>query len=538
MNDIFQAKSASEKYIAGYRIITELAASTSSRVFLAEAHTPGQPPVVVKLFYPTVIDAPYAFAHLLSDMYSIHRLQHPNILSILDAGISIYTPYVVIPYIETDSLYERIQQHGTQPMPNEEALKILLQIGQALDYAHQHHIFYGKLKPRNVFFAQEDGSVQLADFTSLMVGKTANGRYLSNPDTELYMAPEQFAGTPDALSDQYALGCLAYELFTMHKPFNPPFYAPQQREEPLKPRQLNPNLPPFIEHAILKAIAKAPEQRYPDILSFIHALTITPQGAATEITAETSSPSLRVNKGATTHARPQKTAPRRKVTLLASCIILLMLIGGLLSSSLLFAHPSTSTASLLATHHTPTRMTQSSAAGKTTQPIRVSANTVKTSIVTQPTLTTHTAPTQSLTRPTPVPVISTPAPITPTPTPAIPTQAANPPIEATPTPTSSPVVITSDQLQVSPTSFTTANCMPDNSNYRCTATLQLSKQFSGQLNWQLSTPGITTKLNSATGTIYAGQNVQLIIYIQATCPRTGNLVFSAAGHTAIATWSC
>jgi hypothetical protein len=245
---------------------------------------------------------------------------------------------------------------------------------------------------------------------------------------------------------------------------------------------------------------------------------------------------LRVNKGGTTHARPQKTAPGRKVTLLASCIILLMLIGGLLSSSLLFAHPSTSTASLLATHHTPTRMTQSSAAGKTTQPIHGSANTAKTSIVTQPTLTTHTAPTQSLTHPTLVPGISTPAPVTPTP--AISTQAANSPIEATLTPTSSPVVVTSDQLHVSPTSFTTANCVPDNSNYRCTATLQLSKQFSGQLDWQLSTPGITTKPNSATGTIYAGQNVQLIIYIQATCPKTGNLVFSAAGHTAIASWNC
>jgi serine/threonine protein kinase len=512
MNNTFQAKSASEKYIADYRIITELAASASSRVFLAESHTPGQPPVVVKLFYPTIIDAPYEFAHLLADMHSIHKLQHPNILPILDAGISIYTPYIVIPYIETDSLYERIQQHGTQPMPNEEALKILLHIGQALDYAHQQHIFYGKLKPRNVFFAQEDGSVQLADLTSLMLAKAANGSYLTNPDTKLYMAPEQFAGTPDALSDQYALGCLAYELFTMHKPFNPPFYAPQQREEPLKPQQLNPNLPSFIEHAILKAIAKEPAQRYPDILSFIHALTITPQIAATKITAETSSPHPRVNKIGTTRAQPQKIALGRKVTLLASCIILIMLIVWLLSSSLLLAHPSTYTASLLATQHTPTILPQSSTATKTIQPTHSTANAVKTPIVTPPTLTTHTAPTQSPTRPTPIPVA--------------------------PTPTSSPIVITSDQLQISPTRFTTANCVLDNSNYRCTATLQLSNRLAGHLDWQLSTSGIITKLNSLTGTIHAGQNVQLVIYIQATCPRTGSLVFSAAGHAATATWSC
>ncbi len=531
MNDTFQAKNASEKYIAGYRIITELAASTSSRVFLAEACTAEQSPVVVKLFYSTIIDIPYEFAHLLADMYSIHRLQHPNILPILDAGISIYTPYVVVPYIETESLYERMQQSGAQPIPIEDALKILLQIGQALDYAHQHHIFYGKLKPRNVFFAKEDGRVQLADFTSIMVYKTGNGGYFTNPDAEFYMAPEQFTGTLDASSDQYALGCLAYELFTTHKPFKSAFYAPQRREDPIKPRHLNPNLPPFIEYAILKAIAREPEQRYPDMLSFIHALTIAPHAAVTEIIVEnvsisealhidkdskkdrrvaTSSLSDR-NKSGIMRIYQQKML--RKLLLLASCIMLMViLIGGLLSSSLLFARPSTS---LLATNHTVTAMPQGGMPAKKTQFSPSSPNSVKKAIAVIPTLTQAT-PTQSLARST----------ITPT------------PVAATPTSVISKEAVTDGQLQVSPTSFTTANCVLDNNNYRCTATLQLSKQFVGHLDWQFSTAGISTTFNFARGVIRPGQKVQLIIYISATCPATGRLLFLGDGNTAMATWSC
>jgi len=116
----------------------------------------------------------------------------------------------------------------------------------------------------------------LADFGIATLLATGSVKYVEATGSPAYMAPEQFRGMISKESDQYALGCIAYELFTGSRPFNAPDFVAMAfqhaTEPPVPPRQLNPQLPLSIEQAILKAMAKERKDRYPDVASFIAAL--------------------------------------------------------------------------------------------------------------------------------------------------------------------------------------------------------------------------------------------------------------------------
>ena len=99
-----------------------------------------------------------------------------------------------------------------------EALNKVAQVGQALAYAHKHDIFHGNIKPENILLGA-DGQVFLTDFNLVNSNGITIRDYIAEEYAFCYMAPEAFAGTCDAKSDQYALGCLAYELITGHLPF-------------------------------------------------------------------------------------------------------------------------------------------------------------------------------------------------------------------------------------------------------------------------------------------------------------------------------
>src|SRR6266849_169966 len=160
-------------------------------------------------------------------------------------------------------------------LPVEEALTILAQIGQALQHAHQQNIIHRDLKPENILFNAK-GDALLADFGIAIVLATSSVRQVDATGTPAYMAPEQFRGMISKESDQYALGCIAYELFTGHQPFTAPDFVAigflHAAEPPLAPTHYNPQLPLHTEQAILKAMAKQRADRYPDIAGFITAL--------------------------------------------------------------------------------------------------------------------------------------------------------------------------------------------------------------------------------------------------------------------------
>ena len=189
-------------------------------------------------------------------------LEHPHILPVLDAGSHNGFPYLITEYCPNGSLRDRLKRQPSRPLPLDEALSILEQISEALQFAHAQNVIHRDLKPENILFNAK-GAILLADFGIAKMLDTVGIRQGTIIGTPAYMAPEQFRGLSSRESDQYALGCIAYELFTGKQPFVAPDMASLMfkhlMEQPVAPKQLNAQLPPHIEQAILKALAKERE---------------------------------------------------------------------------------------------------------------------------------------------------------------------------------------------------------------------------------------------------------------------------------------
>ncbi len=212
----------------------------------------------------------------LSEAKLLERLKHPLIIPIYEFGIDDGLPYLVLEYASGGSLRDLLNSWSRQPLPVAEAVLILSQIGDALYYTHQQGVIHHDLKPENILFNSK-GDALLADFGIAIVRTTATLEQVTEvKGTPAYMAPEQFRGRVSKRSDQYALGCIAYELVTGRQPFRAPdaiaMGFKHMRESPIPPTQLIPGLPPQIEQAILKAMGKRRIDRYSDVFTFIKEL--------------------------------------------------------------------------------------------------------------------------------------------------------------------------------------------------------------------------------------------------------------------------
>src|SRR5947207_8574801 len=173
------------------------------------------------------------------------------------------------------SLQDRLQNMQGQPFSLEEAFTVLAQLGQALSYAHQCNVTHGNLNPYNILL-NDKGHILLDDFFLHALAQQPDDR--TTPEASAYRAPELPPGQASKEGDQYALGYIAYEMLTGHKPFlvasvSKPgtFYRTKM---PIPPKHFNPALSLLREEAIFKAIAKEPAQRHRDISSFLTALGI------------------------------------------------------------------------------------------------------------------------------------------------------------------------------------------------------------------------------------------------------------------------
>src|SRR5579859_389738 len=174
------------------------------------------------------------------------------------------------------SLQERLQDMTGKPFSLEETRTILGKIGQALCYAHECNVTHGNLKPDTILF-DENGNVLLAEFfLHALAAQSDNGKVTED---SVYRAPELLPGQASKQGDQYALGCIAYEMLTGNKPLliasiSKPdtFY---RTKKPIPPTSFNQTLSSLSEEAILKAIAKEPAERHRDISCFLTALGIS-----------------------------------------------------------------------------------------------------------------------------------------------------------------------------------------------------------------------------------------------------------------------
>ncbi len=195
---------------------------------------------------------------------AIGNLHHNHILPAFDYGSQEPWHYLVMPYIEHESLSERLERG---PLTLEEAGEMLSQIASGLQYAHEHGIVHRDIKPSNILL-RDDHYAYLADFGLAKAlngadGVTRTGVLLGTPE---YMAPELADGPASMSSDLYALGITLYEMVTGSLPFTGDsslaVYLRQLHEPPIPPTRLNPAIPHEVEQVILRALDKDPRRRF------------------------------------------------------------------------------------------------------------------------------------------------------------------------------------------------------------------------------------------------------------------------------------
>src|SRR5436853_2470636 len=271
---------ATGKHINDYLIIDTLSSSPTSSVYRAEDTRIKSSTVALKLLH-TMHLSEQRHQQFLKEVHILKKLKHDHILPILDVGFYETMPYLVTDYAPGGSLRDRVPPQAAHLMPMQETLTILSQVGQALQYAHRMNIIHGNLKPENILFNARNGAL-LTDFSLVTTMDAFSTDHSHHANSFPYMAPEQFQGWMTEESDQYALGCITYELFTGQVPFLASDFSEIKHkhvtEKPIAPTQLNLLLPISIEEATLKAIQKKSEDRHPGVKDFVSSLSTSTTG--------------------------------------------------------------------------------------------------------------------------------------------------------------------------------------------------------------------------------------------------------------------
>lgn len=213
---------------------------------------------------------------------AIAVLSHPNIVKIYDVGFSDKIQYIVMEYIDGITLKEYIEEEKV--LTWKDTVHFVIQILRALQHAHDKGIVHRDIKPQNIMMFT-DGTIKVMDFGIAKFareeGKTATDQAIGSVH---YISPEQASGdVTDAKSDIYSVGAMMYEMLTGKKPFdsdNPVAIAVMHMQDiPERPRALNPDIPDGLEEIVLRAMEKAPEDRYQstaEMISDIDAFKVNP----------------------------------------------------------------------------------------------------------------------------------------------------------------------------------------------------------------------------------------------------------------------
>ncbi len=261
-------------------------------VYLAEHVVMGRR-AAIKVLRGEFADDEMLISRFINEARAANAIGHPNIVDVVDVGrLPDGIPYMMMEYLEGENLAKRLGRAGR--LSPETALHLAMQAGSALDAAHQKGIVHRDLKPENLFLvpdplAPEQERVKVLDFGIAKLRgnfskgdsmKTRTGSLMGTPP---YMSPEQCRGISDAIdhrSDIYSFGIILYEMLVGRPPFISEGFGEilmmHMQTPPEPPSALCPDVPPAFEQAILRALAKDPNQRFASMTELLAALTAKP----------------------------------------------------------------------------------------------------------------------------------------------------------------------------------------------------------------------------------------------------------------------
>ncbi len=262
-----------------FELKQQLGAGSFGAVYLAHDSRLGRD---VALKVPHSTQPADANRRFLTEARAAGKLKHPGIITVYDSDIVDGSLYIACEYINGGDMSRILKERGTSL---KQLVVWLRDAARALAHAHEHGVIHRDVKPSNLLVS-ESKQVYVSDFglarrvddnSSL----TADGSVLGTP---AYMAPEQAAGKTAAVgpaSDQYSVGVMLYEILTGRVPFRgniPQILQKVVRDQPQRPKELNPNVPEDLEAICLKTLAKNPVQRYRDLNDFADDLDCWLQG--------------------------------------------------------------------------------------------------------------------------------------------------------------------------------------------------------------------------------------------------------------------
>jgi eukaryotic-like serine/threonine-protein kinase len=208
-------------------------------------------------------------------------LAHPNLVAVYDVGEEDGLPYIVMEYVEGETLAELMARTG--PVPSEPAVELLLQVCAGLEHAHAAGLVHRDIKPQNLL-VRADGVVKIADFG---IARALQATQLTEAGTVLgtaaYLAPEQAAGERvTSAADIYAVGAVAYELLTGRTPYEFESLADLALRQRQPPPPLR-DVPQHVERAVMRALSFNPSDRPRSASELARALAPSEATAVTEV---------------------------------------------------------------------------------------------------------------------------------------------------------------------------------------------------------------------------------------------------------------
>jgi len=320
-----------------YQLVEQVGAGGMAAVYRAIDSRSGAERAL-KVLSPTIGDDEQFVRRFRREGKLLARLKHPNIISVLDYGETGKSFYLVMPFIQGETLQRKLVHRR---FSEAEIRRWIRQVAGALEFAHQRGVIHRDVKPSNILidksgdaFLTDFGLARLAESSGSLTGSLLLG-------TPAYVSPEQARSERlDARTDQYSLGVILFQLVTGRLPFETETpmatVMKHMREAPPQPRSLNPELPPAAEKVILKCLAKMPGDRFSSVGEAARTFEAALDGATVAELGLDQEPT----PGLTTGARLRALVGRnRPAALLALAVVPLLLVGGLVLVPALSGRP-------------------------------------------------------------------------------------------------------------------------------------------------------------------------------------------------------